>query len=179
MPRGRIVGILVVEESRALWPRIETFFAAQLGQVGAKPELAFRDRLPERAAGFDLVSLTDRIDGQSVTHLLLDRPALLADLRGTPIVNLHAPNPGGMHGDMRILLDREGTGLTPDGLWVFARDWMAPWFEDPLEFPELGLALAPSSRPASADRTWDRRSARASELHRSPGLRLALLPGAR
>lgn len=172
MNRRRQVRILVVEEDQALWPRIGTFFAAQLAQVGACPGVVFRDRLPQRAAGFHLVSLTDRVAGQSVAHLLLDRPDLLADFRDTPIVNLHAPRPGGMHGDMRALLDREGTGLAPDGLWVFARDWMAPWFEDPLEFPELGLTLVRGTGPASADRTWARRSIRASDLLQS-GLQLA------
>ena len=102
--------------------------------------------------------------GRRVAHLLFEWPGLLADLLATPIVNLHAPKPGGMHSDMRTLLGREGAGLAPDGLWVFSRDWMAPWFEDPLEFPELGLALVPTARPASADRTWARRSTSISDL---------------
>lgn len=158
MSRRLNVGILVVEEDRSAWPRISGFFTHQLAQVGANPAMVFRDQLPQRAAGFDLISLTDRADRERVVDRLLDRPDLLMDLRHTPIVNLHAPNPGAMHSDMRTLLGREGTGLTPDGLWVFSRDWMAPWFEHPLEFPELGLALAQAARPVSADRTWARRS---------------------
>lgn len=166
MSRRLNVGILVVEEDRSAWPRIGAFFAHQLAQVGASPVTVFRDRLPQRAAGFDLVSLTDRTGRQRVVDLLLDRPELLADLRRTPIVNLHAPDPGAMHRDMRTLLGRESAGLTPDGLWVFSRDWMAPWFENPLEFPELGLALTPAAPAATADRTWARRSSLATDLRR-------------
>lgn len=173
MNRRREVRILVVEADRSAWPRIGAFFAAQLAQVGAEARPVFRDHLPQRALGFHLASLTDRVGGRSVAHLLLDRPALLEDFKDTPIVNIHAPAPGSMHADLRALLGREGAGLAPDGLWVFARDWMAPWFQDPLEFPELGLALVPRPEPVSADRTWERRSIAAADL-RATGLRLAL-----
>lgn len=179
MSRRPSVGILVVEEDRSAWPRIEAFFDLQLAQMGTRPAMVFRDRLPQRAAGFDLISLTDRLGHRRVVHLLLDRPDLLTDLRNTPIVNLHAPRPSSMHGDMRTLLGRESVGLTPDGLWVFAQDWMAPWFEDPLEFPELGLALLPTARIASADRTWERRSTRAANLHQAGGFGFPLTAGAR
>lgn len=179
MSRRPSIRILVVEEDRSAWPRIGAFFTAQLAQVGAQSAAVFRDRLPQRILGFGLVSLTDRVDGRWVAHLVLERPDLLADLRATPIVNLHAPRPGGMHSDMRTLLGRESAGLTPDGLWVFSQDWMAPWFEDPLEFPELGLALVPTVRPASADRTWARRSTCLSDLRGAGSFGFALPAPAR
>jgi hypothetical protein len=140
---------------------MEAFFARQFQQAGAEAELTFRTALPQRAAGFGFVSLPERVEGRKVAHLLLDRPALLADLKATPIVNLHAPRCGRMHADLRLLLERGSEGLASDGLWVFTRDWMAPWFDVPLEFPELGLTgtfvrPAPAAVPA---RTWDRRSA--------------------
>lgn len=165
MNRRREVQILVVEEDRACWPLIGAFFASQLARVGAVPLMVFRDRLPQRAAGFHLASLAERVAGRSVAHLLLDRPGLLADFRDTPIVNLHTPRPGRMHADMRALLGRGDAGSAPGGLWVFARDWMAPGFEETLEFPELGLTLAPA--PASPDRTWARRSIGAAKLPES------------
>ncbi len=179
MSRRLSVRILVVEEDRSAWPRIAAFFDLQLAQVGTRPVMVFRDRLPQRAAGFDFISLTDRTGRRKVVHLLLDRPELLADLRNTPIVNLHAPRPSSMHGDMRVLLGRESVGLMSDGLWVFAQDWMAPWFEDSLEFPELGLAQLPAVRPATPDRTWERRSGRARDLSRAAGFGFPLPAGAR
>lgn len=178
MGRRSSVRILVVEADRSAWPGIRAFFAAQAAQAGARALVVCRDRLPSRAAGFDLISLTDRLDGRSVAHLLLDRPDLLADLRATPIVNLHAPRPAALHRDMRVLLDREGGGPSPDGLWVVSREWMAPSVGDPLECPELGPALVAEAPTASPDRTWERRSARLSDLP-AQSLRAALAPAGR
>ncbi len=150
----------MVEADRTAWPAMEAFFGRQFEQAGAEADLTFRAGLPQRAAGFHLVSLPERVEGRKVAHLLLDRPALLADLKATSIVNLHAPRCGRMHADLRLLLDRGSAGLASDGLWVFARDWMTPWFDVPLEFPELGLvgSFAPSVPVAVPARTWDRRT---------------------
>ncbi len=157
MSRGHVVQILFVEEDPSIWPRAEAFFHHQLGLVGAQPELHLRQRLPGRAAGFDLVSL----DGRGLVTALLDRGDLLADLRGTAIVNLHADAPGAIYGHLRLLLERRDEGARSDGLWVFPQSWMAPWFQESLEFPELGLvAHVPPPRRPSPDRTWERRSIR-------------------
>lgn len=152
------VKILFVEEDASVWPRAEAFFAYQLGLVGARSHVHFRHQLPERAAGFDLVSL----DGRGLISTLLEHQDLLTDLRQTAILNLHADAPGATFGHLRRLLGQRGEGRRSDGLWVFPQSWMAPWFEEALEFPELGLArpqraLPPPRRP-SPDRTWERRS---------------------
>lgn len=155
MSRGHVVQMLFVERDASAWPEVETFFRYQLRLVGATPDLHFRQHLPERIAGFDLVSL----DGRGLIPALMDHEDLLADLRRTAIVNLHAEMPGTLYGDLRFLLGRRDEGTRSDGLWVFPRTWMAPWFLEALEFPELGLrsGLVPP-RPATPDRTWDRRS---------------------
>lgn len=155
MGRGEVVQILFVEEDASVWPRAEAFFEFQLKLVGAQSHLHLRQRLPERAAGFDLVSL----DGRGLIPALLERRDLLADLRRTAIVNLHAEAPGAIYGHFRRLLGRRDEGTRSDGLWVFPRSWMAPWFQESLEFPELGITAGtrPPRRP-SPDRTWERRS---------------------
>ena len=157
MNRGHIVQILFVEEDDTLWPRAQAFFDYQLGLVGAQPQLHTRRRLPERAAGFDLVSL----DGRGLVSALLEHPDLLADLRRTAIVNLHADAPGAIYGHLRLLLDRQDQGARSDGLWVFPQSWMAPWFQEALDFPELGMVShRPPPRRHAPDRTWERRSIR-------------------
>ncbi|MDP1832182.1 MAG: hypothetical protein Q8K67_09000 [Geothrix sp.] len=157
MGRGHIVQILFVEEDISIWPRAEAFFRFQLGLVGAHADLHTRRRLPDRAAGFDLVSL----DGRGLVPALLDHRGLLSDLRRTAIVNLHGETPGAVYGHLRHLLDRRNEGARSDGLWVFPLSWMAPWFQESLEFPELGMvADAPPPRRTSPDRTWERRSIR-------------------
>lgn len=149
----RAVRILLVEADTAVWARAETFFQQQLELVGARLRLQARRRLPERAVGFDLVSL----DGRCSIAGLLDRPALLADLKDTPIVNLHADAPGEAYGKLRLLLDRAGDGGRADGIWVFPQSWMAPWFREALDFPELGLvAEASLDRLPPKDRPWER-----------------------
>lgn len=155
MQPGSAVQILLVEEDTQVWPRAEAFFSRQLGLVGCRLELQKRQQLPGRAAGFDLVSL----DGHGLIEALLSRPELLADLRQTAIVNLHADAPGVTYGQLRRLLGRHHEGLRSDGLWVFPQSWMAPWFEEALEFPELGLST--TFRPAGArppDRSREHRS---------------------
>jgi hypothetical protein len=155
MSRGCEAQILFVEDDTSVWPRAEAFFAYQLELVGARSILHLRQRLPQRAAGFDLVSL----DGRNLISILLDHRGLLADLRQTAIVNLHADAPGGVYGHLRRLLGRRNEGTRSDGLWVFPQSWMAPWFRESLEFPELGLpAGARPPRHPSPDRTWERRS---------------------
>jgi hypothetical protein len=156
MSRGLVVQILFVEEDASVWPRAEAFFARQLGLVGARMDLHLRSRLPERAAGFDLVSL----DGRGLVSALLERGDLLADLRATAIVNLLTETPGPLYGHLRFLLGRRDEGARGDGLWVFPQSWMAPWFEESLEFPELGMAASTPPRRPSPDRTWERRTAR-------------------
>jgi hypothetical protein len=136
MKSGHAVRILLVEEDAQIWPRAEAFFSRQLDLVGCGLELHRRKRLPGRAAGFDLVSL----DGQGLIEALLEKPDLLADLRQTTIVNLHGHAHGATYGQLRRLLGRHHEGLHSDGLWVFPQSWMAPWFEEALEFPELGLS---------------------------------------
>ena len=155
MRRGSVVQILFVEGDASARQPVEAFFAHQLELVGARASLHFRPRLPERAAGFDLVSL----DGRSLLPFLTDRPELQGDLRSTPIVNLHAERPGALFGHLQLLLGRSGERAVPDGLWVFPLSWMATWFQEPLEFPELGLVAAPRPpRQPNPDRTWERRS---------------------
>jgi hypothetical protein len=151
------VKILFVEEDASVWPRAEAFFRYQLNLIGAFPDLHFRRYLPGRAAGFDVVSL----DGRDLVSTLLEHQDLLADLRSTAILNLHANVPGPLYGQMRRLLDRPDAGRRFDGLWVFPQSWMAPWFLEALDFPELGLArITPTSAPRrpTPDRTWERRS---------------------
>lgn len=128
------VKILCVEEDASLWPGIETFFAFQMGLVGACPLMRMRQRLPERAAGFDLVSL----DGRGLIPALLAHEELRTDLRQTSIVNLHG-DAATTYGHLRRLLGRRREGARSDGLWVFPQEWMAPWFQECLDFPELGL----------------------------------------
>jgi hypothetical protein len=155
MNRGQVVQILFVEEDTSVWSRAEAFFGHQLGLAGARSNLHLRQYLPERAAGFDLVSL----DGRHLISTLLERADLLADLRNTAIVNLHADAPGDAYGQLRRLLGRRNEGTRSDGLWVFPRSWMAPWFQEFLEFPELDkVPSVPSPRHPSPDRTWERRS---------------------
>ena len=161
MGRGEVVQILFVEEDTSVWPRVQAFFEFQLKLVGAQSNLHLRQRLPGRAAGFDLVSL----DGRRLLSALLERRDLLADLQHTAIVNLHAEAPGAVYGHFRRLLGRRNEGLRSDGLWVFPQSWMAPWFQESLEFPELGMSAgAPSPRRPSPDRTWERRSIRPLQL---------------
>ena len=156
MQLGHEVQILFVEADDSVWPRAQAFFQRQLAMVGARGELHLRPRLPGRAAGFDLVSL----DGRGLFKTLLDKPDLLWDLRRTAIVNLHAEAPGRLYGQLRHLLGRHDEHLKADGLWVFPQSWMAPWFQEPLEFPELGLcSTAGQPRPATPERTWARRRA--------------------
>jgi hypothetical protein len=169
MNRGRVVKILFVEEAVVIWPRAEAFFRQQLALVGAVPELHPMRRLPKRAAGFDLVSL----DGRGLIPALLAHRDLLLDLRRTSIVNLHADAPGAIYGHLRLLLDRPDEGARSDGLWVFPQSWMAPWFQEALEFPELGMvADRPTARPPSRrhgpDRTWERRPARPMQFLMDP-----------
>jgi hypothetical protein len=155
MSRDRVMQILFVEEDVTVWPRAKAFFDDQLGLVGARANLHLRRQLPERAAGFDLVSL----DGRRLIPTLVQRADLLTDLRHTAIVNLHADAPGTGYGHLRRLLGRGDEGAHPDGLWVFPQSWMAPWFQEALEFPELGLRLsAPPRRRSTPSRTWERRS---------------------
>lgn len=150
------VKILFVEEDASVWPRAGAFFDYQLGLIGACADLHFRRYLPERAAGFDVVSL----DGRGLVSTLLDHPDLLADLQQTAILNLHADAPGPLYGQLRRLLSRRDAGKRCDGLWVFPQSWMAPWFQEALGFPELGLArvVPPAPRHPTPDRTWERRS---------------------
>ncbi len=129
------VKILCVEEDASLWPGIETFFVHQMGLVGARSHMRLRQHLPERAAGFDLVSL----DGRGLIQALVTHEALRTDLRHTAIVNLHGDASGTTYGHLRRLLDRRCEGTRTDGLWVFPHTWMAPWFQECLEFPELDL----------------------------------------
>ncbi|MBI1753059.1 MAG: hypothetical protein HY014_01430 [Acidobacteria bacterium] len=160
MNPDRLVKILFVDQDESAWPRAGAFFSHQLGLVGGLAESHFRRWLPGRAAGFDVVSL----DGQNLVPMLLDRPSLVADLRQTAILNLHTETPGAAFGQLRRLLGRRSQGLRGDGLWVFPQSWMAPWFQEALEFPELDLRLeAPPPPRAGAvpDRTRDRRSAQA------------------
>lgn len=171
MSRGLVVQILFVEADRSIWPRVETFLRYQLGLVDARLDLRLRERLPERAAGFDMVSL----DGRGLVTALLERGDLLADLRNTAIVNLHAEAPGALYGNLRFLLGRHDEGTRGDGLWVFPQSWMAPWFQESLEFPELGMAAGtpPPRRPRperdpQSIRTWDRRSIRPLQLLAGP-----------
>ena len=157
MSRGELVQILFVEEDASVWPRAEAFFDYQLGLVGARANVNLRRRLPERAAGFDMVSL----DGRHLISALLERGDLRVDLQRTAIVNLHADAPGATYGHLRRLLGRRDEGTRSDGLWVFPQSWMAPWFQEALEFPELGMPVgALPARCPSPDRTWDRRSIR-------------------
>jgi hypothetical protein len=157
MSRGHVVQILFVEEDASMWARAEAFFRQQLELVGACPELHLLRRLPKRAAGFDIVSL----DGRGLIPALLEHKDLLTDLRRTAIVNLHTDAPGALYGHLRLLLDRQDKGTRSDGLWVFPQSWMAPWFQEALEFPELGMvANLPTIRQQSPDRTWERRSIR-------------------
>lgn len=155
MNLGREVTILFVERDEAVWPRAEAFFVHQLSLVGSSLNLQLRARIPNRAAGFDLVSL----DGCGLLSALLHKPELLADLQRTAVVNLHAEAPGRLYGHLRHLLGRHDERLRSDGLWVFPQSWMASWFDEALEFPELGLStnLRPR-RPRTPDRTWERRS---------------------
>ena len=170
MNRGRVVQILFVEEDATLWPRAEAFFRQQLDLVGAWPELHPMRRLPKRAAGFELISL----DGRGLIPALLEHRDLLLDLRRTAILNLHAEAPGAGYGHLRLLLDRPDEGARSDGLWVFPQSWMAPWFQEALEFPELGLvADRPPIRRYTPDRTRDRRSPRPTQFLLDP-----LLPSA-
>lgn len=164
MGRNPEVRILLVEADETAWPRAQAFFEHQLGLVGGRPAFQIRRRLPDRAAGFDLVSL----DGRGLLPALLERPDFLTDLRRTPIVNLHA-GPRPLYGHLRFLLGRGDEGAHPDGLWVFPLSWMAPWFQDPLGFPELGLGSDPQApRAPSPDRTWERRSIRPLQIVMSP-----------
>lgn len=158
MNPDRLVKILFVDQDESVWPRAEAFFRHQLGLVGCETQAHFRRQLPGRAAGFDMVSL----DGRNLVSRLLDRPGLVADLSQTAILNLHAQAPGATFSQLRRLLGRRNQGLRGDGLWVFPQSWMAPWFQEALEFPELDLRLeAAPPRPAPLtmpDRTWERRS---------------------
>lgn len=161
MGRGHEVQILFVDEDISVWPRAEAFFGYQLGLVGAQSHMHLRQRLPERAAGFDLVSL----DGRRLISALLEHGDLLADLRRTAIVNLHADAPGATYGHLRRLLGPRNRSTRSDGLWVFPRSWMAPWFQESLDFPELGMAAStPYARRPSPDRTWERRSIRPLQI---------------
>jgi hypothetical protein len=171
MSRGRVVQILFVEEDANLWPRAEAFFQQQLELVGAWPEWHPMRRLPKRAAGFELISL----DGRGLISALLEHRDLRLDLRRTAIVNLHAEAPGPVYGHLRLLLDRPDEGTRSDGLWVFPQSWMAPWFQEALEFPELGLLVGdrPANRRHAPDRTRDRRSPRPAQFLLDP-----LLPSA-
>lgn len=155
MNRGRVVQILFVEEDATLWPRAEAFFRQQLELVGARPKLHAMRHLPKRAAGFEVVSL----DGRGLLPALVKHRDLLLDLRHTAIVNLHAEAPGALYGHLRLLLDRPDKGTRSEGLWVFPQSWMAPWFQEALEFPELGLLAdrLPDRLPARRH-TPDRRS---------------------
>ena len=165
MGRDRVVRILFVEREASAWLRAEAFFAHQLSLVGARPDLHCRLHLPDRVAGFDLVSL----DGRHLISALLARPGLLADLRRTAIVNLHAEAPGPIYGDLRLLLDRHDEHADADGLWVFPQSWMAPWFTEPLEFPELGLVTGTvPARRTAPDRTWERRATRPAQWFPDP-----------
>lgn len=159
MNPDRLVKILFVDRETSAWPRVEAFFQQQLGLVGGRAHLHFRRHLPGRAAGFDLVSL----EGRDLVPSLLDRPSLLADLRQTAILNLHTDASGPVFSQVRRLLERPSGGLRGDGLWVFPQSWMAPWFQEALEFPELDLRLAaPPPAPTAgleADRTPARRTA--------------------
>jgi len=157
-----MVKILFVEEDASLWSRIEAFFIHQTGLVGAHSRLHLRQRLPERAAGFDLVSL----DGRGLIQALLNHEGLRADLHQTAIVNLHGDASGTTYGHLRRLLGRHAEGTRSDGLWVFPQAWMAPWFHDCLEFPELGMVrTAPlPQRSLPPDRTWERRSIQPFQL---------------
>lgn len=161
MGPGHGVKILFVEEDASVWPRAEAFFTHQMGLIGTLPDLHFRRYLPGRAAGFDVVSL----DGRSLIDTLLEHPELLNDLRQTAILNLHADAPGLLYGQLRRLLNRRNTGQRMDGMWVFPLSWMAAWFRESLEFPELGQTppLPPPRRP-TPDRTWERRSTGALQI---------------
>lgn len=155
MQLGQAVQILFVEEDDRVWPRAEAFFSRQLGLVGSQMNLHRRTALPDRAAGFDLISL----DGRGLIDTLLRKPDLLMDLRQTAIVNLHADNPGPRYGQLRHLLGRNDEGLRSDGLWVFPQSWMAPWFEEALEFPELGLSTGQRLPfPRTPDRAREHRA---------------------
>lgn len=166
MQPGHEVQILFVEADESAWPRAQVFFQAQLAMVGARGALQVRPRLPDRAAGFDLISL----DGRRLCDTLLEKPDLVGDLRRTAIINLHTEPPGRLYGQLRHLLGRHDEHLKADGLWVFPLSWMAPWFQEPLEFPELGFGSAASPRVTRApDRTWARRSAPALDRALEPG----------
>lgn len=157
MSRGQVVQLLFVDEDASVWPRAEAFFHHQMELVGAHLAFHARRRLPERAAGFEMVSL----DGRDLVCALLERGDLLADLRCTAIVNLHTNGPGATYAHLKRLLGpARRRAQSADGLWVFPQSWMAPWFQEPLEFPELGLMADLSPRhQTSPDRTWERRSA--------------------
>jgi len=157
MSRGPVVQLLFVDEDASVWPRAEAFFHHQLGLVEAHLAFHARRRLPERAAGFEMVSL----DGRDLVDALLERGDLLADLRRTAIVNLHTNGPGATYAHLKRLLGpARGRAQSADGLWVFPQSWMAPWFQEPLEFPELGLmAEARPRHQTSPDRTRERRPA--------------------
>ncbi|WLT31116.1 hypothetical protein [Geothrix sp. PMB-07] len=174
MNPDRLVKILFVDEDESVWIRAGAFFRHQLNLVGGEAQLHFRAQLPGRAAGFDMVSL----EGRNLIPMLLDRPGLQADLRQTAILNLHADAPGPTFSQLRRLLGRCNHGLRGDGLWVFPQSWMAPWFQEALEFPELDLRLtAPPPRPvplAVPARPWERHSAQI--IQGLAHLRLALAP---
>src|SRR5664279_2398060 len=161
MSRGRVVHILFVEEDADLWPRAEAFYRQQLELVGARPEWHAMRRLPKRAAGFDLISL----DGRGLIPALLAHRDLLLDLRHTSIVNLHAEASGAVYGHLRLLLHRPDQGARSDGLWVFPQSWMAPWFQEALEFPELGLL---ADRLSARRHAPDRRSTQPTQFLQNP-----------
>jgi hypothetical protein len=167
MSRYQVVRVLFVEADASIWTRAEQFFAHQLGLVGAGLDMHVRASLPARVAGFGLVSL----NGLGLIPALLERQDLREDLRRTAIVNLHANAPDGTYGHLRHLLHRKEQGLGADGLWVFPASWMAPWFREPLEFPELGLRVTPQPLPPPSlaqGRTIRIQPLRASELLPNP-----------
>jgi hypothetical protein len=116
----RVVNILVVEDDMAMWDFMEMFFQRQFARYFVDVRLTFEVSLPERAFGYDLVSLDNSLVGGEMVQDLPGRPDLVADLRQTPVVNIHSSSGEDIFADVKRIIGPH------DGLMAIQKFAMSP-----------------------------------------------------
>ena len=100
----KVVKVLVVEDEEAMWDFMDIFFRRQFARFAVDVHLTFEVSLPERAIGFDMVSLDNNLVGGEMIQDLPERPELVEDLRQTPVVNIHSGSGEDIFADVRRIL---------------------------------------------------------------------------
>lgn len=131
---SRIIRVLFVEGYPREVESARHFFQIALARYGVGVTFRMMTSIPERAPGYDLVSLGEIVDQGEVARLLSERPILRQNLAEVPYLNVHAPVNASVIASYERMFQGRGVHFHDKGQFSVMRAMDTFW-----EFEELGL----------------------------------------